>query len=100
MGASRFTQINSRACSGESSVLAVALERRPAVSILDDAAVRSCAKTLELEVIGTLGVILRAKRKGLISSAADLLKNLRTAGLHLDDKVLRSALQAIGERWE
>jgi predicted nucleic acid-binding protein len=84
---------------GETSVMAIALERQSAVSVLDDASARTCAKTLGLNVIGTLGVILRAKRKGFIDSASDQLKNLREAGLHLDDKVVRVALNGIGEIW-
>ncbi len=86
--------------SGETAVLAVALERSPATAVLDDAAARTCAKVLGIEVIGTLGVVLRAKRKAMISSAADVLRALRRAGLHLDDEVARSALEGIGETWE
>ncbi len=85
---------------GETAVLAMSMEKRPATAVLDDAAARTCAKTLGLEVIGTLGVILRAKRNGLIPTAAELLKSLRSARLHLDDKVIRSALRGIGEAWE
>ena len=85
---------------GETAVLAISLERKSATAVLDDAAARTCAKTLGLEVIGTLGVILRAKRKSLIPSAADLLKKLCAAGLYLDDKVVASALQGIGEAWD
>jgi predicted nucleic acid-binding protein len=85
---------------GETAVLAVALERKPATAVLDDAAARTCAKALGIEVVGTLGVVLRAKRKALIPSAADVLKALRMAGFRLDDEVVRSALQGIGETWE
>jgi predicted nucleic acid-binding protein len=85
---------------GETAVLAVAMERKPATALLDDAAARTCAKALGIEVIGTLGVVLRAKRKALIPSASDVLKALRTAGFRLDDEVVRSALQRIGETWE
>jgi hypothetical protein len=35
-----------------------------------------------------------------IPSAADVLKALRMAGFHLDDEVVRSALEGIGETWE
>ena len=85
---------------GETAVLAVAMERRPATAVLDDAAARTCAKALGIQVIGTLGVVLRAKRKAIISSAADVLKALRVAGLRLDDNIIRSALEGIGETWE
>ena len=61
---------------------------------------RTCANALGIAVVGTLGAVLRAKRKTLIPSAADVLKTLRVAGLYLDDEVIRSALQGVGETWE
>ncbi|MFL6236069.1 MAG: DUF3368 domain-containing protein [Thermoanaerobaculia bacterium] len=51
-------------------------------------------------MIGTLGTILRAKRAGLIASAAQAIVALRAAGLRLDDEVVRTSLQrAAGETW-
>ncbi len=85
---------------GESAVLAVAMQRRPATAILDDAAARTCAKALEIKVIGTLGAVLRAKQKAIIPSAADVLKALCAAGLRLDDHMIRAALEGIGESWK
>jgi predicted nucleic acid-binding protein len=85
---------------GETAVLAVAMERKPAAVVLDDAAARTCAKALGIEVIGTLGAVLRAKKKAIISSAADVLKLLQVAGLRLDDSMIRSALEGVGETWE
>jgi len=84
---------------GETAVLALAAERR-LTAVLDDAAARTCARAMGIEVIGTLGAVLRAKKRGLIPSAADVLKGLRMAGLHLDDSVVRSALEGVGEGWE
>ena len=85
---------------GETAVLAIAMERSPATAVLDDAAARTCAKALGIEVIGTLGVVLRAKRNAIISSAADVLKALQVAGLRLDDNMVRFVLEGIGETWE
>jgi predicted nucleic acid-binding protein len=84
---------------GETAVLALAQQRAPATVILDDAAARTCARALGLSLLGTLGIVLRAKRRGLISSAADVLRDVRAAGLHLDDGTIRQALEAIGEPW-
>ena len=85
---------------GETAVLAVASERGPGTAVLDDAAARTCAKALGVPVIGTLGVVLRAKKRGFLASAADVLKALRSAGLHLDDAVVGPALESIGETWD
>jgi predicted nucleic acid-binding protein len=84
---------------GETAVLALAAGRK-LTAVLDDAAARTCARALGIEVIGTVGAVLRAKKKAIIPSAADVLNALRTAGLYLDDEVVRTALSAVGERWE
>ena len=85
---------------GETSVLALAQERKPAVAVLDDAAARACAKVIGVPVIGSLGIIVRAKKHGLLRSAAEAMKLLHGAGLYLDNETVRSALQHVGETWK
>lgn len=85
---------------GETSVLALALERAPAIAILDDAAARNCARTVGVPVIGTVGIIIRGKKNGLIPSAAEAIKALRNVGLHLEDKLIADALNFVGESWK
>ena len=85
---------------GETAVLALAPARAPATAVLDDAAARVCANVIGVPVIGTLGVVLRAKKRGLLDSAAETMKALTRAGLRLDAEVLRSALEHVGELWE
>lgn len=84
---------------GEAAVLAVALERHPATAVLDDAMARACAKALHVPVIGTLGVAVRARKQGLVPSAANLLRALRAAGLYLDDEIVEAALKTVAENW-
>lgn len=87
--------------SGESAVLATALEIRDSVAVLDDAAARKCARALSVPLMGTLGAVLRARRLGLIPAAAQVVKALRAAGLRLDDDTIRVSLwRAVGERWD
>jgi predicted nucleic acid-binding protein len=50
-------------------------------------------------VIGSLGVVLRAKKRGLVTQAAEVMQALRQAGLHLDEVTIRLALGRIGETW-
>src|SRR5262249_31195692 len=85
---------------GESAVLALAVENPGYRAVLDDFAARSCARVLELPLIGTLGAVLRAKRSGLISSASRVLQSLLGIGFRLDPEIIRSSLErATGERW-
>lgn len=84
---------------GETAVLAVALERGDCTAVLDDAEGRMCARTLGIPVLGTLGVVLRAKKRGLVASAAQVMQALQAAGLYLDNKILSLVLQQTGEKW-
>ncbi|HUO10366.1 MAG TPA: DUF3368 domain-containing protein [Phycisphaerae bacterium] len=86
--------------SGETAVLALAMERAPAVAVLDDASARAAARTLSVPVIGTLGVVLRAKVKGLVPSASKIIRDLQVAGLFIDQAIARRALEQIGESWD
>ena len=89
---------------GESAVLTIALapfdERHPARAVLDDDAARACARALRIPVIGTLGIILSARKHGLIPLAAPVIHALRNAGLYLDDATISKALRTVtGEVW-
>jgi predicted nucleic acid-binding protein len=85
---------------GEAGVIAVVLEGGGRTAVLDDAQGRKCARALGLPLIGTLGVVLRAKRLGRIASASEVLRDLQQAGLHLDQRTVAIALrQVAGEDW-
>ena len=82
---------------GESSVLAVALAQTGAEVVIDDLQGRKCAVCLGIPVRGTLGIILTAKRRGLIPSARRVVEELLEAGLYLSTQVLDEALRRVGE---
>jgi len=48
-------------------------------------------------LIGTLGIILRAKKGGLILAARPLADQIRAAGSFLDDELVEQALAQVGE---
>jgi len=86
---------------GESSVISLALSQPGWTAILDDRAARKCAKSLGVPVKGTIAVVILARQRGLITSAAQVLHALQAAGLRLDNGVIRAALQqGTGEDWE
>jgi predicted nucleic acid-binding protein len=86
---------------GETAVLSYALEESEWTAILDDAAARKCAQSFDLPFKGTLAVVILAKQRGLISSAAEVLRALLRSGFHLDEEVVREALsRTVGESWE
>jgi predicted nucleic acid-binding protein len=61
---------------GETEVLMLALEPPAAVAVIDDALARQVAETLNLRLTGTLGLLIDAKRTGLISAIGPSLDQL------------------------
>lgn len=82
---------------GESEVLSWAYFAPAFEAILDDRAAGNCATALGIQVRGTVGVVLLAKRKGLVPEIAPLLKQLTKAGLRVNDDLLKKVLQLAGE---
>lgn len=82
---------------GESQVIALAVMVPGTRAVLDDLAARRCAQSLGLPVIGTLGVVLRARRKGMIPAARPVIEHLRRVGLYASDALIEQALAHLGE---
>lgn len=82
---------------GESEALALALQVEDRRIILDDLPARKLAATLALSLIGTAGVLLAAKRSGLIAAVRPLLDALRDKGFRLRQDVYEEVLGSAGE---
>lgn len=82
---------------GESQVLAIAEAFPGSRAVLDDLEARRCAQSFGLPLIGTIGVILRAKRRGLIAAARPVIEHLRRVGLYASDSLIERALAHLGE---
>ncbi|PZO22883.1 MAG: DUF3368 domain-containing protein [Leptolyngbya foveolarum] len=70
---------------GESSVISYALSKPDYTVLIDDAAARRCAISLNIPTLGTGGIIVLAKRRGLIPSVEEPIQALRDAGLWLSN---------------
>ena len=68
-----------------------------AVAVLDDLAGRRCAQALGLPIIGTLGLVLKAKLTGLIPSASEALDAITAAGLYISPHHLETIRLQAGE---
>lgn len=85
---------------GETAVLSYAYANPGWTAIIDDRAARKCAISFSIPLKGTLAVVILAKKRGLVSSAAEVMRSLQAAGLRLEDEVIRAALKStIGEDW-
>lgn len=78
-------------------MLALAASRPGSEAVLDDRQARRCAESLGVPVTGTLGIVLRAKRRGLIPAARPLVERLLEQRLYLSDELVEAALAEIGE---
>jgi predicted nucleic acid-binding protein len=79
---------------GESAVLSLA-QTQGGLAILDDREARRAAQALGVPVVGTLGIVLHAARRGRVESPKVLVQALRDAGLRLDEKAIAHAFETI-----
>jgi predicted nucleic acid-binding protein len=90
---------NPRLDPGESEALALALSIKAHAVLLDEVAARDCASSLGMPVIGTLGLLVRAKQDGLISLVAPLLRRLLVeARFRASPALVHATLKRAGER--
>lgn len=82
---------------GESEAIALALQEQARLLIMDDRPARRTAEALGLKVIGTLGVLLTAKRKGHVAAIAPLLSALDAVHFHVAPELARQVLSDAGE---
>lgn len=82
---------------GESSVLAFAHANPGMEAIIDDLNGRKCASFLKIPVRGTLGIVLVAKKRGLIPHARPVIEELIRSGLYLSRQILDEALRRVSE---
>jgi predicted nucleic acid-binding protein len=86
---------------GETAVLSYCMVNSGWVAVIDDKAARKCARSLAIPIKGTVGVVIMARQKDLIQSAAGTLRELRNNGFWFDDRLVRDALrQTVDESWE
>jgi len=82
---------------GETQVIAIAMENGAGKVVLDDREARRCAKSLNLPVIGTLGLVARAKEKGVIQRAKPVIQELCEKGLYAGEDIVKWILNEVGE---
>ena len=73
---------------GESQVIAHCVGA-PRWAVLDDRAARRCAVTHRITLIGSLGIVLRAKNQRLTDRSRPLIADLTRAGMVVDEFIRR-----------
>ena len=62
---------------GESAAIALAIERKANLLLLDETDARNLAEFYNLTKTGVLGILMRAKKRGLIKNIKPMLEKLR-----------------------
>ncbi|MFN4033969.1 MAG: DUF3368 domain-containing protein [Fimbriimonadales bacterium] len=83
---------------GERAVLEQALTLGEVQVVSDDLVARRAALRLGLTPIGTIGILLMAKRVGAIASVSEYLRALRAMGMYLSETLIERVLAEAGER--
>lgn len=82
---------------GEQQVVLNALKLKPDLVLIDDRTARNIAEYLGLQVKGTLGVLVEAKRIGLISSFKEPALKMREHGIRFSEQLINEISSALEE---
>ena len=81
---------------GEPEAIALAVEASSDLVLLDDRRARATAEFMGLNVTGTVGLLIRAARRGLVTQPHAVLDELRAHGFRLGDEVYSRVLRSLG----
>lgn len=85
---------------GQGELEAMALYKRLNAErlLVDDYRARKVARLNGIEVVGSLGILLRAKESGLIPEIGPLLAVIQSAGIRYSRELVDDTLRLAGER--
>lgn len=85
---------------GESEAIALAEEIGASQLLIDEKAGRKVAMVRKLPLIGTVGVLLLAKRRGLLGGVKDVLNEMQVKGMRISNRLYEQVLTLAEEMEE
>ena len=82
---------------GEASAIALAIEQKGSLVILDDLKARKIATELGLHITGTIGILIDAKISGYINSVKPILAKIKETNFRINPDFEAQILKACGE---
>ncbi|MFQ5853014.1 MAG: DUF3368 domain-containing protein [Candidatus Binatia bacterium] len=82
---------------GEAEAIVLARELSADFVILDDARARQIAEREGNKGLGLLGLLIRAKQRGIVEVLKPIIDEMMEAGFFIDDALYRSILRHSGE---
>jgi len=83
---------------GEASAIAMSLKNPNSLIILDDIRARKYALSLGINIIGTLGVIVKAQKENKINSAISLIEKIQKTDFRVSDKLFEQIKKALHQK--
>ena len=83
---------------GEAEVIILSKEKRIKQVLIDERVARLQARVLGLKVIGTLGLLLKAKKKGLLHSIKPSVTKMLDNGIWIKEEIVNSILKEAEEK--
>ena len=83
--------------SGEASAIALAVENHDSLLIVDDFMARKLATSLGIDIIGSIGILVKAKNEGVIVSVKPFFERIRNTDFRISDDLESAALKEAGE---
>jgi predicted nucleic acid-binding protein len=84
--------------SGESESIVLAIELNTPTLLMDEKDGREVALRFHLKPIGILGILIEAKKSGLVTSVRDCMDKLKSeAGFYLAESLYARVIELVGE---
>lgn len=96
----RFIYLDAYADAGETQAMLLYKEVAADYLLIDDKRGRKVAKINQIQTIGSLGVLLQAKRSGLIPSVAPLLAQISASPIFMNADLIKTVLDLADESGE
>lgn len=93
----RFVYLDAFADAGETQAMLLYKEVAADYLLIDDKRGRKVAKINEIKTIGSMGVLLQAKRVGLIPCVAPLIEQIAASSVFMSESLVQAVLELAGE---
>ena len=93
----RFIYLDAFADAGETQAMLIYKEVAADYLLIDDKRGRKVAKINQIRTVGSLGLLLQAKRLGLIPCVAPLIKKIAASPIFISDGLMQMVLELAGE---
>ena len=94
----RFVYLDAFADAGETQAMLLYKEVAADYLLIDDRRGRKVAKINQIKTVGSLGVLLQAKRASLIPCVAPLIAQIAASSVFISENLIQTVLELAGEK--